>query len=445
MSRRLVVELTSTRDDGTWTWRAAGAKEPKGALDGTLLFDGAAVGDVVKVEAEFFIDGISIVAVLAPKAKTRNEPERLEILGSGRHDEGGVTTKLVGRKGKGKGKGSRGRGRSARTQDGKSARRGRGETKSGTRPSDARERSEASARPKKPRLKPARTHRKAALAALIEVQRPVAEQLLRGGIPAVRQAIDKQNEAAREAGNPEIKPDAIIGLAEQMYPALRTAEWHDRADAALAGIDEIDLRDLRSVVVASDSAARDDETRVLAGELRDALARRVEAEHKAWLDEIAATLADGRTVRALRLSSRPPKAGAPLPAELAERLAEAAGQGLTAETSPDRYATVLDAVAFSPVRTTVTPAHVPDPPGEELAAALTRLSTRIPHIAQLFGIEPTEAPRRRRRKGGSSKTKPIPPPPPVDSVAPSADAPVEASTSAQALEVDHDSTVEATP
>ena len=46
MSRRIEVELTSQRDDGTWTWRAAGAKQPKGSLDGTLLYDGASVGDV---------------------------------------------------------------------------------------------------------------------------------------------------------------------------------------------------------------------------------------------------------------------------------------------------------------------------------------------------------------------------------------------------------------
>ena len=32
MSRRLEIELTSTREDGTWTWRAAGAKVPKGVV-----------------------------------------------------------------------------------------------------------------------------------------------------------------------------------------------------------------------------------------------------------------------------------------------------------------------------------------------------------------------------------------------------------------------------
>ncbi len=72
MPRRIDVELTSTRPDGTWTWRAAGARQPKGELDGSLLFAGAKVGDVVKAEADFDIDGITITAIQPPKGS----PER---------------------------------------------------------------------------------------------------------------------------------------------------------------------------------------------------------------------------------------------------------------------------------------------------------------------------------------------------------------------------------
>ena len=78
----------------------------------------------------------------------------------------------------------------------------------------------------------------------------------------------------------------MVTIAEQLLPSLRTAEWHDRADAALADVDEIDLRDLRSVVVAADAAARDDVTRALAQNLREALTRRVDQEHAAWLTEL---------------------------------------------------------------------------------------------------------------------------------------------------------------
>ena len=91
MSRRIEVELTSTRDDGTWTWRAAGAKQPKGDLEGSLLYEGAKVGDVVRADADFLVDGIVITGVLPPKGG-RKEPERLEILGPPRRDDQLVTT-----------------------------------------------------------------------------------------------------------------------------------------------------------------------------------------------------------------------------------------------------------------------------------------------------------------------------------------------------------------
>src|SRR5437016_717366 len=81
MSRRIDIELTSARDEGTWTWRAAGAKQPKGVLDAKLLYDGAKAGDVVKAEAEFEIEGITIIQVLPPKEKKRSEPDRLELIG----------------------------------------------------------------------------------------------------------------------------------------------------------------------------------------------------------------------------------------------------------------------------------------------------------------------------------------------------------------------------
>src|SRR6058998_46009 len=80
MARRIEIELTSARDDGTWTWRAAGARQPKGILDAKLLYDGAKAGDVVRAEADFEIEGITITQVIPPKGK-RPEPERLELIG----------------------------------------------------------------------------------------------------------------------------------------------------------------------------------------------------------------------------------------------------------------------------------------------------------------------------------------------------------------------------
>jgi hypothetical protein len=242
----------------------------------------------------------------------------------------------------------------------------------------------------------------------------IAEQVLLGGIPAVRQAVAKQNEQAKAAGGRPVAAEPIVAIAEKLLPTLRTAEWRDRAEAALADLDELDLRDLRSVVVAADGGAKDEESRALAEQLREGLGRRQEQEHTAWLDELRTTLAEGRVVRALRLSSRPPKAGAPLPSDLAGQLTEAASAALSADTFDDRWATVLDAVSFSPVRLGVAPTSKPDKPSEALVATITRFASRVPKVAEAFGIE-APAQSANRRRGGRTRAKPkakTPPPPP---------------------------------
>ena len=435
MSRRIEVELTSTREDGTWTWRAAGAKLPKGELNGSLLFDGAKVGDIVRADADFMMDGIDIIAVLPPKG-ARKEPERIEVVGTPRRDdEPLVTTKLAPK------------GRGGDRRDRKPRRDGDGEKRDGRPPRDRKPRAEGEGsqdarrksgnrahhpnrptspapepKPKAKRLRAGRTHRNAALAALPAEQKPIAEQVLRGGIPAVRQAVEKQNETNKAEGKPEISPAPLLQLAEQLMPSLRSAEWRDKAEAALADLSELDLRDLRSVVVASDAGARDDETRALAEQLKAGLAQRVESEQASWLNEITELLAGGRAVRALRVSSRPPKAGAPLPAELSAKLTEAAAASLTPETGQDRYATVLDALAFSPVRTQVTPAGIPAEPSPELIAAVKKVAARLPQIAALFGVE-ASAPSKAR-----AGAKPRPPKPAL------AETPVESASSIDAPE-----------
>ena len=81
MSRRIDVELTSDRGDGTLTWRAAGAKAPKGVLDATLLPTGVKVGDTVKADADYDMEGVTIVAVMAPTEKKKS-PDVIEFIGA---------------------------------------------------------------------------------------------------------------------------------------------------------------------------------------------------------------------------------------------------------------------------------------------------------------------------------------------------------------------------
>ena len=94
MSRRIEIELTSSRDDGTWTWRAAGAKEQRGTVPSTLVGGAAKVGDVLRVDADFFVDGIQIIGVVPAKG-ARREPERIEIIGNPKADEPLVTSTLA--------------------------------------------------------------------------------------------------------------------------------------------------------------------------------------------------------------------------------------------------------------------------------------------------------------------------------------------------------------
>ena len=256
------------------------------------------------------------------------------------------------------------------------------------------------------------------LAELSPERKALAEQILRGGIPAVRQAMEEQNAQAREVGGPEIKADALLAVAEELVPALRAAEWRDRAEAAIGIVDEISVRDLRAVVSGADTA-RDEEGRALAAQLREALDRRSASERQSWVDEITASLDDGRVVRALRISGRPPEPGVRFPADLAKRLSDAGGEALTPDTTPDRWAAVLEAVVASPVRRTITPKGLPPEPGEALTIALRQAAARVPALAALLGDPPGAPPRRPSRPIGpravSDPTRPpgrpaIPPP-----------------------------------
>lgn len=411
---RLDVELTSSRGDGTWTWRKAGARQPKGEIAESLLPPSSKVGDVLRVEAEQLLDGIEITAVLPPKGERVERFERIELKGRPAPEQL-VSTSLAP-----KGRGARearrrGRDGDERRSRGDAERQSRGQQRRTQRPAPP----PLPERPKPKRLRPLRRHRDAVLESLETEFRPIAEQVLKGGVPAVRQALDAQNAQNREAGRPEVAGDELIAIAERLLPQLRAAEWRDRADAALKILDEIDLRDLRSVVVASD-AGRDEESRALGQQLKEALARRVEEEHQSWLGELTELLDAERIVRALRVSSRPPKAGVPLPSAIAERMATLASAAMTAEITTERWTMLLDALSFSPVRNSVKPAALPDPVPDALLDAVRAVADRLPHIVEVFGIDPASVPKqakrrpgqgapRRQRKNPSAEQTPEPP------------------------------------
>ncbi|MGE0511579.1 MAG: hypothetical protein AB7Q42_21905, partial [Acidimicrobiia bacterium] len=433
MSRRIEIELTSARPDGTWTWRAAGAREPKGVVEATVLPDSPKVGDVLKVEAEFELEGISILSVVSG-GRTRKEPALIELLPADRPFEPVMQTLAKRERGD---RGDRGdrprRDRPDRPRRDDDRRGPRSDSdRRGPRPDGApsgadRPRRDRPDRPQRPRfeappelpqrprpkrLKPGKAHRSAVLTELPEAQRAIAEKALQGGLPAVRQAVNEQNATLRAEGKEEVPAAGLLKMAEELLPRLRVAEWLDRADAAKADLDELDLRDLRSVVAAADDpmVTRDEAARELANELKAALVTKQEKASQEWLEDIGLALGVGRVIRALKLSSEPPKAGMRFPADLAQQLADAATASLTTDATADRWSAVLEAVAFSPVRTHVTPAAPPTTSSDELTVTVTRLAPLVPQIAAVFGItpapgapmpKPQRAPRKPERKPGS--------------------------------------------
>lgn len=413
VTSRIEIELTSKQSDDLWTWRAAGAKQPKGTLASSLLYKDAKPGDVCKAEADFGVDGIEIVAVSAPVAKENRAAGHITVVGSKR-DFSPVTTQLRTKQPNKRRRSERGE-RGDKGEPGKRGERDGQRGRTSREREAGRDRRDRDGRDKRDRrqsrpdgpppkrftpLKPGDAHRQNVLNELAPEYRAIAEKVLRGGIPAVRDAVKKANEAAKAEGRAELNLENMVSIAEEVLPKLRAAEWQDRAEAAKASLEDVSLRDLRSVVDGADAVARTDEARVLAAELREALDRRSKEARETWTTDMTKALEDGRTVRALRLASRPPEAGASISPELLEKLSTAAGESMSPETPSDRWITLIDAVSHSPVRRSVTPQGFPTEPTEALLAAAKEAVGRIPALGKMLGLSVPPPPR----------AKPKPPP-----------------------------------
>jgi|SRR6185437_4453417 len=424
MPRRIDIELTSRGSDGTFTWRAAGAKQPKGNVAESMVPDGAAVGTVLRAEVESGLEGVEIVALAAKAGPVEEKPaNRIEVLGTPKRGPDVSVTLAPGSRRRRDGDDRPGR-RDRRRDD-----RDRGEDR-GDRPPrgeggpqrEGGPRRESGPRRDGPRrpsgdgprtgstdrraAKPptSTTHRNAMLATLGPEQLPVAEQLLRGGLPAVRQAIAEQ--AAKSTSGP-VNSDAIVAIAEQLLPAVNLASWKDRATSAQAAGKELRLRDLRAVVAASRAVVLDDEGRAMAKALQDSLTQRVTALRDDWVARITTALDEHRVLDAIRTANRSPEPATRLPAELAVRISEAAGAAMAADVDPEAWLQLLDVVVESSVRRTVKPAGIPE--AAETQEAARRAAGSVPELAKLLGLPipppppPRRAPSRRVMAGGGGR------------------------------------------
>ena len=323
MPTRIEIELTSAGADGSWTWRAAGAREPRGTLDGSILPAGATVGDQLKVESEKDIDGIHIVWIVQPKQKTDREG-LLELLPSGdfepviqqratrdRHEGGPwpsatanaanaaivtaaivaahvATAKVAGR-----------------PTDATVAARGataRGAASAATRVRISRRR--RSCRSGRSRSVSVRASCAAARCLPASPRSSALSPSSRCRVmAAVRQRLREDNARLKAEDKPEMPEATVLKMAENLLPQLRVADWLDRAEAAKRQLAHLDLRDLRSVVASSDDplVVRDETTRDLAAELKVALVAKQDEELNLWLADVEAAVEVGRVVRALAL------------------------------------------------------------------------------------------------------------------------------------------------
>ena len=420
MAHRIEIELTSQTGESTWTWRAAGAKQPRGTLDASLVPEGSGVGSVLRAEVETTLDGTAVTALMAPKGKAVVRPvERIEIIGT--PQRGPDVNVVLASKGKrrrdegseGHATGPAGPGRAVRSAapgamatNGVGARVGavnaaRTEPPAPTAPAGGPARpgpvgGESGGRDNPRRLTPSTTYRNAALATLKPEQLPVAEQLLQRGDP-----LGAPGHRGAERPGPRRRPArghpgaaAVHGRAAP--PGDQPGHLEGPGLGGPCRGQGRPLRELRSIVASSSTVTLDDEGSEMATALRTSLTERVTALRERWLERIGGALDDGRVVDAVRASIRPPEPAARLTAELAVRLADAAGSAMSSETPPAEWLALLEVVVESPVRRTVKPAGLPVPADDELLAAARKASGHVPELARLMGIPipPPPGPRR---------------------------------------------------
>ena len=438
MSRRIEIEITSLNGDVA-TWRAAGAKLPKGVLSTSLVPGGPVVGGVYRADVEQFMEGIEILSILPPKTGSPLDPrnERVELIPSAKQGpdvvvtyapkgRGGSRRDDGGRDGEGRREGSKrpaGRPQSKDRAPGVSPRPDRGPRTDGPprseRPAggEGRPRSEGSTRSERPTRgerprsgsrheRPSgpvappmpTTYRNALLATLSPEQLPVAEQLLRGGMPAVRTAVAEQNKNATAQGRPTIDPNTIDRIAEDLLAKTNLALWKDKAAGAIGAGRELRLRDLRAVVTAAKTVSLDDEARTQLKELQASLTVRLEILRTQWNEKLEAAVSSKNVAEALRLVARPPDMSTRVSAEMAVKVVAITSEALTADLDISKWQEIVNLTVDTSIRRNVKPVGIPN--DDACKALAVKNAGAIPEFAKLLGMRvpppppPTRAPRR---------------------------------------------------
>jgi hypothetical protein len=442
MSRRIEIEITSLNGDVA-TWRAAGAKLPKGVLNSSLVPGGPVVGNVYRADVEQYMEGIEILSVMAPKTASPVDPrnERLELIPTVKTGPDVVVTYAP----KGRG-GSRREGADTRREGGPSRREGGpgrrepssgrretgpGRRESGSAKTEGTEARESSARPERtkrpprnpvdregssstPGERPARgprtdrpargaraprperpvgpvqppmttTHRNSLLATLSPEQLPVAEQLLRGGMPSVRAAVAEQNKNATAQDRPTIDAVTIDRIAENLLGKTNLALWKDRAAGAIGAGRELRLRDLRAVVTSAKTVSLDEEARAQLKELQVSLTARLEHLRTQWNAKLESAIESKNVKEALALVARPPDMSTRVSADTAVKVVAITSEALNAEADPTLWKEIVALTIDTSIRRNVKPLGIPN--DESCKAVAIHNAGAIPEFAKLLGMK----------------------------------------------------------
>jgi hypothetical protein len=435
MSRRIEIEITSLNGDVA-TWRAAGAKLPKGVLQASLVPGGPVIGNVYRADIEQYMEGIEVLSITAPKTASPVDPknERLQLIAEPKKGPDVVVTYAA--KGRGPRRDSEFREAGARPGSKRPSTRKDHKDGESSGPRPARgprtERSESSPRPDRatrgPRTdrpsegsprseRPSRggprtersgtgrpergarterphgpqqpplttTHRNAFLATLSPEQLPVAEQLLRGGMPAVRAAVELQNKNASSQGRPTVDPATIERIAEELRNRANVALWKDRAGGAIGAGRELRLRDLRAVVTSAKTVTLDEEARAQLKELQASLTARVEHLRTQWNEKLETAIAAKNVKEALALVARPPDMSTRLSADAATRVAAMVSESLSAEQDPKTWNEIVELTADTSIRRNVKPVGIPS--DDASRAVAVHNAGAIPELAKLLGMK----------------------------------------------------------
>lgn len=384
MSRRIEIEITSIGSESA-TWRAAGAKLPKGVLPVSLLPAGTKAGEVFRADADQTMEGVEILSLLPQKTASARK-ETIELIPQKKQTEDVTVTYAP--------KGGRGR------RDGDGERRGgprtdrkpreRGAGGEGRAPRESRGPREARGqrrdRPSRPVGPPVlTTHRNAFLATLTPEQLPVAEQLLRGGLPAVRTAVAEQNKTATAQGRPTVNAEAIDRIANDLLSKANLASWKDRAGGAQSAGKELRLRDLRAVVTSAKTVNLDDEARAMLQELKTQLTSKVEHLTTEWNTKIAAALESKDALLAVTLASRPPEFRLQVASTTAAAIATLVSETLTEGLDGATWVALIQAAANSPMHRSIKPAGIPA--DDAVRAEAIKVAGNVPEIAKMLGMK----------------------------------------------------------